>query len=50
MPNSIITGTGSYIPTEKIANEYFLGHEFYGADGKKLERPNPIIIEKFKEI
>ena len=50
MPNTIITGTGSYIPTVNIANEYFLDHEFYDADGKKLEKSNAIIIEKFKEI
>lgn len=50
MPNSIITGTGSYIPTVKIANDYFLDHEFYGANGEKLERPNEDIIKKFREI
>ena len=50
MPNTIITGTGSYIPAVNIANEYFLDHEFYGADRKKLEKPNAIIIEKFQEI
>jgi len=50
MPNSIITATGSYIPPVKIPNEYFLGHEFFGTDGKKLDRQNPEIIEKFQEI
>ncbi len=50
MPNSIITGTGSYIPTLNIDNEYFLGHEFYGANGKKNEKSNIDIIRKFNEI
>jgi 3-oxoacyl-[acyl-carrier-protein] synthase III len=50
MPHSIITGTGSYIPTRKIVNAYFLDHDFYGADGKKLARPNAEIIAKFQEI
>jgi len=50
MSNSIITATGSYIPTLKITNECFLGHDFYGADGKKLERSNVNIIKKFQEI
>jgi 3-oxoacyl-[acyl-carrier-protein] synthase III len=50
MPNSIITGTGSYIPTVKITNDYFLGHEFYGPNGEKLARPNADIIKKFNEI
>jgi 3-oxoacyl-[acyl-carrier-protein] synthase III len=50
MPNSIITGTGSYIPTLNIDNEYFLGHEFYGANGERNEKANADIIRKFKEI
>jgi 3-oxoacyl-[acyl-carrier-protein] synthase III len=50
MPNSIITKTGSYIPTLNIANTYFLDHQFYGPDKKRLERPNADIIEKFREI
>ena len=50
MPNSIITGTGCYIPTQKIANAFFLDHEFYGPDGTRLARPNAEIIAKFQEI
>ena len=50
MPNSIITGTGSYIPTLNIDNEYFLEHEFFGADGNKNEKSNTDIIHKFKQI
>ena len=50
MPNTIITGTGSYIPTLNIANDYFLDHEFFGANGKKNEKANKDIIQKFKEI
>jgi len=50
MLNSIITGTGSYIPTLKIPNKHFLTHDFYGADGIKLERSNDDIINKFREI
>lgn len=50
MPNSIITGTGSYIPTLKIPNKHFIAHDFYGADGVKLEKSNDDIISKLKEI
>jgi 3-oxoacyl-[acyl-carrier-protein] synthase-3 len=50
MPNAIITGSGCYIPTQRIANEFFMDHDFYGADGKKLVRPNADIIAKFQEI
>jgi len=50
MPNSIITATGSYIPALKIPNDYFLAHDFYGADGKKLDKSNLDLIKKLKEI
>jgi 3-oxoacyl-[acyl-carrier-protein] synthase-3 len=47
---SVITGTGSYIPTRQIKNEAFLANEFYDTDGKKLDKPNQEIIDKFFEI
>ena len=47
---SVIIGTGSYIPSRKIKNEEFLKNEFYDTDGKKLEKSNNEIIEKFFEI
>ncbi len=50
MPNSIITRTGSYIPTLKILNRNFLTHDFYGADGIKIEKSNDEIIAKLQEI
>ena len=50
MPHSIITGTGCYIPTQRIANAFFMDHEFYGPDGTRLARPNAEIIAKFQEI
>jgi len=50
MANSIIIGTGSYIPTLKVPNRHFLNNDFFDENGKKLERSNSDIIEKFKEI
>jgi 3-oxoacyl-[acyl-carrier-protein] synthase III len=47
---SVITGTGSYIPTNRIRNEDFLKNEFYDKDGKKLNKTNEEIIDKFFEI
>lgn len=47
---SVITGTGSYIPSKVVKNENFLANEFYDNDGKKLEKPNQEIIDKFLEI
>ena len=47
---SIITGTGSYIPTKRVYNNDFLGNEFYDSDGKKFDKTNEEIINKFAEI
>jgi 3-oxoacyl-[acyl-carrier-protein] synthase-3 len=47
---SIITGTGSYIPTIRIKNETFLENEFYDGEGSKLDKKNQEIIDKFLEI
>lgn len=47
---SVITGTGSYIPAQKIRNDHFLDNEFYDSDGKKLAKENQEIIDKFLEI
>ena len=50
MLNSIITKTGSYIPTLRIPNKHFLSHDFYGADGIKLQKSNDEIIHTLQEI
>jgi len=47
---SVITGTGSYIPTQIIKNEDFLSNEFYEKDGVKLNKDNKEVIIKFQEI
>ncbi len=47
---SIITGTGSYIPTRRIKNEDFISNDFYEADGKKIDKPGKEIVDKFLEI
>jgi len=48
--NSIITGTGSYIPKIVKKNSDFLDREFYGEKNESFETSNEIIIEKFKGI
>ena len=50
MPNAIITGTGSYIPTIKVDNSQFLRNEFYSEEGKRIPKSNEEIIRKFNEI
>ncbi len=47
---SIITGTGSYIPTKRVPNKDFLDNEFYNPDGIKFKESNEEIISKFEKI
>lgn len=47
---SVFTGTGSYVPTKQIKNDYFLSNEFYDSTGEKLDTPNEEITRKFEEI
>jgi len=48
--NSVITGTGSYIPSVIKKNEDFLNETFLNDDGTPFESENGVIIEKFKAI
>jgi 3-oxoacyl-[acyl-carrier-protein] synthase-3 len=50
MPNTIIIGSGSYIPNRIIGRDYFLDSEFYTDEGEKIEKPTEEIISKFVEI
>lgn len=50
MPNTIIIGSGSYIPTRVIGSDYFLNSEFLTDEGEKIDKPNDEIISKFVEI
>lgn len=46
-----IVGTGSYIPTKTISNDYFNTYTFFDNGTKRpLEKSNDEIIRKFKEI
>ncbi len=47
---SVITGTGSYIPSNKVANSDFLTRKFYESTGELISRPNEEIISKFQQI
>jgi 3-oxoacyl-[acyl-carrier-protein] synthase-3 len=47
---TVITGTGSYIPTVVKKNNDFLNHTFLNEDGSSFSNDNQLIIEKFKEI
>lgn len=48
--NSVIIGTGKFIPENIIKNSHFLNHKFYDVDGVRLPKSNQEIIDKFEEI
>jgi len=45
-----ITGTGAYIPTERITNTDFAKHEFLNEDGSPFPYANEVVAQKFQEI
>ena len=47
---TIISGTGSYIPSIIKTNLGFSENTFYGEDGVLITTPNAEIVEKFKDI
>lgn len=47
---SIITGSGSYVPTRVVKNEKFHDHVFYNAAGEIIPKTNAEIVRKFQEI
>jgi len=48
--NVIISGTGSYIPTNAVTNQDFAQNKFYDEGGKAFESSHEEIAEKFKAI
>ncbi len=47
---TVITGSGSYIPTRRIVNEDFLNHVFYDSDGTKHRKSTPEIVRTLEKI
>jgi len=47
---TIITGTGSYIPTLVKTNRDFTGHNFYADDFVRIETAPETVVEKFRQI
>jgi len=50
MFRTIITGTGSYIPTEIKSNSHFIKQPFYTEDSQLIKIEPEIIVEKFRKI
>lgn len=50
MLNTIITGSGHFLPERIIKNNYFLNYDFFGEDGLRIEKSVQETIDKFREI
>ena len=50
MLNSVITGSGAYIPKIVVKNSDFITNDFFNASGEKIETDSKEIIRKFQEI
>lgn len=48
--NTIITGTGSYIPTVVIDNSQFTKQIFFEKDESLIDTPGDIVVNKFRDI
>jgi 3-oxoacyl-[acyl-carrier-protein] synthase-3 len=50
MKRTIITGSGSFVPKQVLANSDFHGRVFYNSDSSKIETPSEEITRKFQAI
>ncbi|MFT5861274.1 MAG: 3-oxoacyl-[acyl-carrier-protein] synthase-3 [Flavobacteriaceae bacterium] len=50
MKNTIITGSGSFIPEVEVENIEFIENPFCKNDGTQIQNNNEEVIEKFQEI
>jgi 3-oxoacyl-[acyl-carrier-protein] synthase-3 len=48
--NTVITGTGSYIPEVRVSNEAFGHHVFFAKDESAIETDVREVISKFRDI
>ncbi len=50
MKNTVIIGSGSYIPEVEVANDTFMENPFSFDDGRRIQNNNEDVIAKFQEI
>ncbi len=48
--NTLISGTGSYIPNLVIKNRDFVNHIFYNKDQSAIDNPGENVVKKFLDI
>lgn len=47
---TVISATGSYIPTREVSNSEFLDAQFYDSENVKIQKENQEIVTKLEEI
>ncbi|MCO4291589.1 ketoacyl-ACP synthase III [Solitalea sp. MAHUQ-68] len=50
VPQTVITGTGSFIPSLIKTNRDFAAHDFYDEKQQLIDQPPAVIAEKFQQI
>ncbi|MBK9736735.1 MAG: ketoacyl-ACP synthase III [Saprospiraceae bacterium] len=50
MGQTIIIGSGSYIPNDVITNKDFSIHDFYDEEERRIDTPSEVITAKFQQI
>ena len=50
LTNSVVIGTGSYLPQTVITNEYFQRYAFYQKDGVPMQKSSEAISNKVQQI
>lgn len=50
MPNTVIIGSGCYVPENVIDGSYFMDSIFYDENNEKIDKPNSEVISKFVDI
>lgn len=47
---TVVTGTGSYLPTRTVPNDSFLDRSFVDPEGEPFEQPASEVVQKFQAI
>lgn len=50
MKNTVIIGSGSFVPEVEVGNERFIENPFCFDDGRRIQNNNQDVIDKFQEI
>mgnify|MGYP001274372084 CR=1 FL=1 len=50
MLRTVITGSGSFIPEDRVTNRDFSTHDFFGEDHHRINTPAEEVVRKFQDI